>query len=282
MHLVFFYAGGMFMSKYLIIGNGFIGNKFLNFLEDCEMSTKMIYSYADALDEIKEKAPKVVINCAGETGRPNVDWCEDNKQKTFDGNVLLPLNLAKACEDVGTKLVHIGTGCVYVGDNNGEGFSEKDEPNFGGSFYSQTKMISESLLKDYDVLQLRIRMPIDSAQGPRNFITKITNYKQVIDIKNSMTVIDDLLAVGKDLIEKNKPGIYNVVNPGPMSHSEILEIYKKIVDPNFSYEIISLEELHKMTKAKRSNCVLNTEKLEREIKIPTLKEQLTSIMHDYK
>ncbi|MBT4191840.1 MAG: sugar nucleotide-binding protein, partial [Candidatus Diapherotrites archaeon] len=156
------------MSKYLIIGNGFIGNKFLNFLEDCEMSTKIIHSYVDALDEIRENAPQVVINCAGETGRPNVDWCEDNKQKTFDGNVLLPLNLAKACEETKTKLVHMGTGCVYVGDNNGKGFSEEDEPNFGGSFYSQTKMISESLLKDYDVLQLRIRMPIDSAQGPRN------------------------------------------------------------------------------------------------------------------
>ena len=270
------------MSKYLIIGNGFIGNKFLNFLEDCELSTKMIYSYEDALSEIREKAPEFVINCAGETGRPNVDWCEDNKQKTFDGNVLLPLNLAKACEETKTKLVHMGTGCVYVGDNNGKGFSEEDEPNFGGSFYSQTKMISESLLKDYDVLQLRIRMPIDSAQGPRNFITKITNYKQVIDIKNSMTVIDDLLAVGKDLIEKNKPGIYNVVNPGPMSHSEILEIYKKIVDPNFSYEIISLEELHKMTKAKRSNCVLDTKKLEQEITIPTLKKQLSDIMIKYK
>jgi 3,5-epimerase/4-reductase len=272
----------MFMSKYLIIGNGFIGNKFLNFLEDCELSTKMIYSYEDALSEIREKAPEFVINCAGETGRPNVDWCEDNKQKTFDGNVLLSLNLAKACEEAGTKLVHMGTGCVYVGDNNGKGFSEEDEPNFGGSFYSQTKMISESLLKDYDVLQLRIRMPIDSAPGPRNFITKITNYKQIIDIKNSMTVIDDLLTVGKGLIEKNKTGVYNVVNPEPMSHSEILEMYKEIVDPNFSYEIISLEELHKMTKAKRSNCVLNTTKLECEIKIPTLKKQLSDIMVQYK
>jgi 3,5-epimerase/4-reductase len=270
------------MSKYLIIGNGFIGNKFLNFLDACEMSTKKIYSYADALDEIREKAPEFVINCAGKTGRPNVDWCEDNKQKTFDGNVLLPLNLAKACEETGTKLVHMGTGCVYVGDNASNGFNEKDEPNFGGSFYSQTKMMSESLLKDYDVLQLRIRMPIDSSPGPRNFITKITNYKQVIDIKNSMTVISDLLAVGKDLIEKNKNGIYNVVNPGPMSHSEILDMYKEIVDPTFSYEIISLEELHKMTKAKRSNCILDTTKLEQEISLPTLKERLANIMIQYK
>ena len=41
--------------KYLIIGNGFIGNKFLNFLEDSEMSSKRINSQEGAINEIKEK-----------------------------------------------------------------------------------------------------------------------------------------------------------------------------------------------------------------------------------
>ena len=268
--------------KYLIIGNGFIGNKFLNFLEDSEMSSKRINSQEGAINEIKEKNPEFVINCAGKTGRPNVDWCEDNKEETFNGNVMLPIYLAKACKENNSKLIHIGTGCVYTGNNDGKGFSETDAPNFGGSFYSQTKMLSESLLKDYDVLQLRIRMPIDSAPGPRNFITKITKYEKVIDIKNSMTVIDDLLEAGKILMDKNAIGIYNVVNPGAMSHKEILDMYKEVVDPNFEYHIISLEELQPLIKAGRSNCELNSEKLENEFKIPKLKERLKEIMIKYK
>ena len=268
--------------KYLIIGNGFIGNKFLNFLEDSEMSSKHINSLEEALEEIKEKSPEIVINCAGKTGRPNVDWCEDHKEETFDGNVLLPLYLAKACSELNKKLVHIGTGCVYAGDNNGLGFSEEDSPNFGGSFYSQTKMLSESLLKDFDTLQLRIRMPIDSSPGERNFITKITKYEKVIDIRNSMTVIDDLMQAGKILMDKNATGIYNIVNPDAMSHKEVLDMYKEIVDPNFEYKIISLEELKPLIKADRSNCVLNTDKLEKEYKIPKLRERLIDIMKQYK
>ena len=268
--------------KYLIIGNGFIGNKFLEFLDGVELSAKRINSSKDALEEIKEKDPEFVINCAGKTGRPNVDWCEDHKEETFDGNVLLPLYIGQACKELGKKMVHIGTGCVYQGDNNGNGFCETDSPNFGGSFYSQSKMISESMLKDFDALQLRIRMPIDSSPGPRNFITKITKYEKVIDIKNSMTVIDDLLEAGKVLMEKNATGIYNIVNPDAMSHKEILDMYKEIVDPKFEYNIITLEELKPLIKADRSNCILSTSKLEKEYAIPSLKGRLVEIMQKYK
>ena len=268
--------------KYLIIGNGFIGNKFLNFLEDCEMSSKRINSYEDALTEIKEKNPEFVINCAGKTGRPNVDWCEDNKEETFFGNVMLPLYLAKACKENNSKLVHIGTGCVYTGDNNGKGFSETDAPNFGGSFYAQTKMLSESMLNDFDVLQLRIRMPIDSVPNERNFLTKLIKYARIVNITNSMTVVDDLLEAGEILMKKNATGIYNIVNPDALSHKEILDMYKEIVDPSFKYHIISLEELKPLIKADRSNCVLNTEKLEKEYAIPKLRERLIEIMKKYK
>jgi dTDP-4-dehydrorhamnose reductase len=269
------------MTKLLIIGNGFIGSKVKSKFCDSTLSSH-INSVEDMLNEINTHKPRVVINCAGKVGINTIDWCEDNRQETFEGNVLLPLNIARACEQTNTKLVHIGTGCIYDGDNSGKGFDENDYPNFGGSFYSQTKIMSESLLKDFDVLQLRIRLPIDSAPGPKNFISKITKYKKVIDIKNSMTYLDDFLTATEILIEKNKSGIYNVTNPGPMSHSEILNLYKEYVDSNFEYETISLEELHSFTKAKRANCILNTEKLEKEFKIPKLKDRLVEMLLQYK
>lgn len=258
-----------------------MGNKFLNYLSDSKMFEGKINSLEEAKKVIIKNNPEWVINCAGSTGRPNIDWCEDNKQATFEANVNLPLNIAKACKEVNVKMVHLGSGCVYQGNNNGKGFSEEDKPNFAGSFYSITKTLSESMLKDYDVLQLRLRMPIDSDPGPRNFITKITNYKQVINEKNSMTIIEDLLKAAEILMEREKTGIYNITNPGPMSHKEILDLYKEIVDSSFSYEIISLDELHKFTKAQRSNCILNTKKLEKEIKLPLLKERITEQLTKY-
>jgi len=264
--------------KYLIIGNGYLGNKFLKYFNDSKMCDQRIESFDDAIKVIKEHNPEVLINCAGATGRPNVDWCEDNKEETFNSNVILPLNLAKACKETNTRMVHLGSGCIYSGDNNGKGFSETDRSNFGGSFYSLTKALSEQLLLDYDVLQLRLRMPIDAEMGPRNFITKITHYKKIIDVKNSMTFVDDLLSVAKVLMERNKTGVFNVTNPGAMSHTEILKLYKKYKNPNFKYEVITVDELNKMTKAQRSNCILNSEKLEKEIKIPDLKTRIEEIL----
>jgi len=265
-------------TKYLIIGNGYLGNKFLNYFPNSIMCKNKINTYQDAKTEILKYSPEWVLNCAGATGRPNVDWCEDHRQETFDSNVVLPLNLAKACKDLKVKMLHLGSGCVYYGDNNGKGFSETDRSNFGGSFYSLTKALSEQLLLDYDVLQLRLRMPIDAEMGPRNFITKIIHYKKIINVKNSMTFVDDLFSVAKVLMERNKTGVFNVTNPGAMSHTEILELYKKYKDPTFKYEVITVDELNKMTKAQRSNCILNTEKLEKEIKIPALKTRIEEIL----
>jgi dTDP-4-dehydrorhamnose reductase len=196
----------------------------------------------------------------------------------LDSNVFLPLNLAKACEKTGSNLVHIGSGCVYEGDNNGIGFSETDPPNFYGSFYSITKLLSEELLKEHNPLQLRIRMPIDTEMGPRNFITKISTYKKVINIQNSMTIIEDMLEATEILMKKKKTGIYNIVNPGTISHKEILQMYTQLINPNHKYETISLEELHSFTKAKRSNCVLNSKKIESEIKLPNIKTQIEKIL----
>ena len=266
--------------KHLIFGNGYLGQKFNEHFKDSVMSSVRIKVEQDVLKEIEKYKPDWILNCAGITGRPNIDWCEDNKQKTFDGNVLLPLTIARVCKKAGVRMMHLGSGCVYQGDNNGNGWSEEDATNFGGSFYSKTKALSEDMLKDYDVLQLRLRMPIDNdISSERNFIKKITNYEKVIDIQNSMTIVDDLLKVAETLILKNKTGVYNTVNPGPMSHSEVLDLYKEIVDPNFKYEVMTNKELYeKYAKAERSNCVLDNSKLMGEIELKTLRERITEIL----
>lgn len=51
----------------------------------------------------------------------------------------------------------------------------------------------EELLREFDnVCTLRVRMPISSdLTNPRNFITKISRYDKVVDIPNSMTILDE-------------------------------------------------------------------------------------------
>jgi hypothetical protein len=124
----------------------------------------------------------------------------------------------------------------------------------------------EELLKEFDnVCTLRVRMPITGdLTTPRNFITKITRYEKVVNIPNSMTILDELLPISIEMAKRNLRGIWNFTNPGVVSHNEILEMYKKYVDPSFTYKNFTLEEQAKVIVAARSNNELDASKLHNE------------------
>lgn len=124
----------------------------------------------------------------------------------------------------------------------------------------------EDLLKDYEnVCTLRVRMPISSdLTNPRNFITKISRYNKVVNIPNSMTVLDELLPISIEMAKRNCRGIWNFTNPGVVSHNEVLEMYRDYIDPKFKWENFGLEEQAKVIVAPRSNNELDTTKLKNE------------------
>jgi 3,5-epimerase/4-reductase len=244
--------------KFLIFGaNGWIGSKLVNLLYNdgyiVIKAQSRLENRESILNEILQYKPNFVINAAGVTGRPNVDWCEDHKQDTIRANIIGALNLADICYLYNIHMTNFGTGCIYEYDehhpiNSLIGFKEDDEPNFDRSFYSKTKIMLDKLLQNYpNVLNLRLRMPISDDLHPRNFITKITKYEKVINIPNSMSVLYDLLPIAIDMTLKNMKGNFNFVNPGVISHNEILDLYKKYIDKNFNYQNFSIEEQKKDT-----------------------------------
>jgi 3,5-epimerase/4-reductase len=212
--------------------------------------------------------PTHVLNAAGRTGRPNVDWCEAHRAETLRANVIGCLTLADIAAAAGVHVTYFGTGCIFEYDAahpvGGPGFTETDAPNFRGSYYSHTKAAVEDLLAAYtNVLTLRVRMPIVAdLTYPRNFIAKIIAYKRVVDVPNSMTVLPELLPAALSMAERKITGIVNFTNPGAVSHNEILAMYRDAVDPDFTWENFSLEEQAKVIVAARSNNELDTARLE--------------------
>ena len=145
-------------------------------------------------------------------------------------------------------------------------FTEDDVPNFAGSFYSQTKGYMEPLLKVYPTcLILRVRMPVSDDLSHRNFVTKIAKYQKVVNIPNSMTILHELLPASLAMAQKGLTGVYNFTNPGVISHNQVLDLYKKHVDPSFTYENFSVEEQSQILKADRSNNELDATKLLRDV-----------------
>ncbi len=247
-------------NKTLILGRGYIGSRLYEEL-NCEISDKKIYSYKDIETELKKFNPETIINCIGNVGR-NVDECEKDLDKTLVANTFVPIILLEAALRNNIKFIHISTGCIYHYDYSKDApIDENKEPDFFGLFYSRAKIYSEraldALSKKYPVLIIRIRVPLDNRPHPRNLLTKLINYKKVIDMSNSVTYIPDFLKALKHLIKINARGIYNVVNRGGLRYPQLLDVYKKYV-PDFEYEVIDYKKLNIV----RTNLLLSTKKLE--------------------
>ncbi len=242
-------------------GRGFIAAHLKTVFPDAILSEADITDTAAVGRELDSEKPDIVINAAGKTGKPNVDWCENHKLETVMSNVKGPLIILDACAKRGIYWAHIGSGCTYEGDNGGRGFTEEDTPNYSGSFYAKTKLWADQILKEFPVLQLRLRMPFDGSTHDRNLITKIKRYGRVLDEKNSLTYLPDFLLAAKTLIGKRATGIFNIVNPGTISPYDIMVKYKEIVDPKHTFEKLSMSQLSEVAKTGRSNCFLCSDKL---------------------
>jgi len=144
-----------------------------------------------------------------------------------------------------------------------------------------TDMLMHQL--ESNTLNLRIRMPITSENNPRNFITKIVNYEKICSIPNSMTVLEDFYPIILDLMLNKTTGTLNLTNPGLISHNQILELYKEIVDNTFKWENFSIEEQNEILDSKRSNTFLDTTKLEKLYpNIKSIKTSIKEVLKKYK
>jgi hypothetical protein len=118
---------------------------------------------------------------------------------------------------------------------------------------------------------------LDNRPHPRNILTKLINYKKVIELANSVTYIPDFIKALKHLLKIDAKGIYNVVNKGGLIYSELLSVYKKYV-PSFEYEVIS----HKKLNLVRTNLLLSTAKLTKTgFKVRPIKEVYEECVKEY-
>lgn len=252
-------------------------------------------SRLEAIDETEAELDRVkpsrVIVAAALTGRPTVDWCEDHKAEVLATNYAGTLELCRACARRGIHCTLLGSGCIYQYDmehpnceDDARGFGEKDAPNFKGSFYSRTKLALERDLGalgllEKDVLVLRIRMPVLGDKSPRCLLTKLGKYKDhVVDgMFNSITFLPDMIGTIPKLSQAKIAGLLNFCQPGAVTNREIVEI--ALGDEGFTF--VSPEALPKLTRAPRSNCVLNCSRLSsvmRDLGLPPLRTAKECLM----
>ena len=270
--------------KFLVYGvNGWIGSKVFKQLKeennDVVAGNCRVDNVKDLEEEILNVNPSHVISLIGRThGTYNdkvygtIDYLEQPGKlvENVRDNLFGPLVLSLLAQKHNFHFTYLGTGCIFEFDEKHpfglevSGFNESSLPNFFGSSYSIVKGFTDQLmhLVESNTLNVRIRMPITDEFNKRNFITKITNYAKICSVPNSMTVLDELIPIMIDMSKNNVKGTVNLTNPGLISHNEILEMYREIVDNDFKWSNFTIEEQREILDSGRSNNFLETSRLQ--------------------
>jgi len=254
-------------------------------------------SFGTLLDFVRKLKPKLVINAAAYSGRPNVDACEEDRMAAFEINTRLPQNIGRVCMVQGIPFAHLSTGSIYSGakifqggllrveqnlsnpevralfDSSSRGFlgfTEYDEPNFSFrhppcNSYAGTRALAEDALRGSTNTYIwRFLMPFSEVDEPCNLLSKLQAYPRVFDHITSLSHLGDAVSACLELFERRAPyGIYNIVNPGAVTTRAVVEQIQSTICPErrFSFWRDQEEFQAQGTRIPRSCCILDTTKL---------------------
>jgi len=163
---------------------------------------------------LEEFSPDVVIHTAGLT---NVDECERSPEKAKLANTDIAINVAKACQRYGTKLVHISTDHLFAGNMP---LMTEDAIPSPLNEYAKTKLNAErGVMAECDeALVIRTNFygwgHRDRASFSDWIINSLRQHQQIsvfTDVWFTPILIDHLVATVHGLVNLGLSGIYHVV-----------------------------------------------------------------------
>ena len=137
------------ISKPVIVfgASGALGKEITKQLNSMNINQLGIYrkDYAltspisDLIAMVNELEPKVIINCVSYNG---YDKCSESPAVAYEVNGIFPQKLQLASNILGTKIIHISSEAVFLGDKKGVTYTERNLPN-PGTVYGESKYIGE-------------------------------------------------------------------------------------------------------------------------------------------
>ena len=165
-----------------------------------------------------------VVNCVGILNRA----AEDNKTLAIRLNSELPHFLAEMTAPLSTKIIQLGTDCIFSGKRGG--YREDDFPD-GKTFYDRTKALGELV----DEKNITFRNSIIGGDLERDGIGLLNWFLQQSGEVNGYTksvwsgVTTLFLAqmIERAAIE-NLHGLYQLTNNTPITKHDLLKLFAKV------------------------------------------------------
>ena len=165
---------------------------------------------------IAEAQPDAVINCAAWT---DVDGCETNAKKAYAVNALGPENLARASRKAQAAFLTISTDYVFDGLKQGH-YTQRDTPA-PLSVYGESKLEGERKAQAEYGRTVIVRTGFVFGVGGKNFLSRIVELGRnggrltaISDAAGTPTYARDLAGRLRELVSRDLPGVYHVVNSG--------------------------------------------------------------------
>ena len=189
---------------------------------------------------VTELKPDFIVNCIG-----ILIHGSSNVENAIYLNAYLPHQLKKISKNIGAKLIHISTDCVFSGDKGG--YIETDVKD-GKGVYSQTKKLGEI----EDDANLTLRTSIigpelkDNGEGLFHWFMNqqgdITGFTRAI--WSGVTTIELAKAV-KWSIDNDITGLYHVTNNTSISKYDLLKLFQKYTKKDINIKSSSGKDVDK-------------------------------------
>ena len=210
----------------------------------------------EVMDKLAVQKPDAVIHCSAWTA---VDAAEDeeNREKVYSLNVIGPENIAKACSEIGSKMVYISTD--YVFDGQGDRPWKPDDKNYAPlNEYGKSKLEGELTVADNMSRFFIVRTAWVFGLNGKNFVRTMLKLGQthkqlrvVDDQIGTPTYTEDLARLLVDLVETEKYGYYHATNEGGyISWYEFAKEIFRMAGMNVEVLPVSTEE-YGLSKAQR-------------------------------
>lgn len=181
-------------------------------------------------DWILKSCPSAVIHCAAYTA---VDKAEDEADRCYLINAEGTGNIARACLDVGAKMVYISTD--YVFDGSGSGPWETGDKTGPLNGYGASKLAGEQIVRAILDEYFIVRISWVFGKNGNNFVKTMLRLGESRDALNVVadqwgapTYTKDLAPLLCDMVQTEKYGIYHATNEGVTNWAEFAkEIFRQ-------------------------------------------------------
>jgi len=214
--------------KKCVLSDGYIGSAYKEAGYNC-INRKQYDCLRDSFDKLETLLQDydVVVNCIAIT---DTKWSEqkENFRTVWKVNADFVDKLSLYCNKTNKKLIHISTGDLYGTNFEWEKNIETRPDLDVATNYRFSKFAAEKFCSDNDLI-LRIRLPFDARNHPKNLLLKAQSYNKFYRWLNMFTYVPDLIAATAILLEKDQKGVFNVVQHEGIN---IFSLQKNIYAPN--------------------------------------------------